>query len=77
MVDRKDSVRVDKLKEALIAPTITVDDDEDTSSSQSNTSLPILHPTPIKKLNEINAFLKELNMPEHNTSTVSLVNPPY
>lgn len=68
-------MRVDKLKEALNRP--TAEDDGDTSSSQSNQSLPNINPSVPMKSKDVTALLDELNLTQHATSTVSLVNPPY
>ncbi|KAI8637358.1 hypothetical protein BD408DRAFT_57900 [Parasitella parasitica] len=78
--DKRSSIRVATLKEALVAQT-AVDDDIDTDSTQSNSlsahSRPP-PPPPSMPSNEMNALLSELNLPQQMApSSVSLVNPPY
>lgn len=67
--DRKNSIRVATLKEALTAQTTEEDSDSTQSNSISAQSKPF-------KL-DMNALLNELNLPPVTPSTVSLVNPPY
>lgn len=77
--DRKGSIRVAHLKEALAGQLSTTDEDDaetTNSSSQSNHYLSIMKPLPIKP-NDMNALFNELNLSQHAPSTVSLVNPPY
>lgn len=72
--DRKNSIRVATLKEALVAQTLTDDDGVDSDSTQSN-SLSANSKLP-RTTADMNALLNELNVPQIQ-STVSLVNPPY
>ncbi|CEP09424.1 hypothetical protein [Parasitella parasitica] len=76
--DKRNSIRVATLKEALVAQTVA-DDDMDTDSTQSNSlSAHSRPPPPPVPSNEMNALLNELNLPKQMApSTVSLVNPPY
>ncbi|KAL9544314.1 hypothetical protein MBANPS3_007690 [Mucor bainieri] len=74
--DKRNSIRVATLKEALVAQTVA-DEDMDTDSTQSNSLSAHSKPPPMRS-NEVNALLTELNLPQHMApSTVSLVNPPY
>ncbi|EPB87379.1 hypothetical protein HMPREF1544_05805 [Mucor circinelloides 1006PhL] len=76
MEDKRNSIRVATLKEALVAQTLA-DEDMDTDSTQSNSLSAYSKPPPMRS-NEVNALLTELNLPQHMApSTVSLVNPPY
>ncbi|KAI7895709.1 uncharacterized protein EV154DRAFT_412753, partial [Mucor mucedo] len=70
--DRKNSIRVATLKEALTAQ-LSAEEEVDSDSTQSNSIS--AHSKPFKL--DMNALLNELNLPPVTPSTVSLVNPPY
>ncbi|KAG2214014.1 hypothetical protein INT47_001285 [Mucor saturninus] len=70
--DRKNSIRVATLKEALTAQ-LSAEEEVDSDSTQSNSIS--AHSKPFKM--DMNALLNELNLPPVTPSTVSLVNPPY
>ncbi|CAO3655219.1 unnamed protein product [Mucor hiemalis] len=79
--EKKDSIRVATLKEALVAQNNAAgEDDLDSESTQTNSlSAHSRQPTTNTKIGQIdmNALLTELNLPPNTQSTVSLVNPPY
>ncbi|KAI9469992.1 MAG: hypothetical protein EXX96DRAFT_491301, partial [Benjaminiella poitrasii] len=80
--DRKNSIRVANLKEALVGQVVTADvDDVDTDSTQSNSiSAHSRQPTALSMLKtktEVNALLTELSLSHVEPSTISLLNPPY
>lgn len=79
--EKKDSIRVATLKEALVAQNNPAgEDDLDSESTQTNSlSAHSRQPTTNTKIGQIdmNALLTELNLPPNTQSTVSLVNPPY
>lgn len=82
--ERKDSIRVATLKEALVAQNnATGEDDVDSESTQTNSlSTHSRHATTTATTKtgqqiDMNALLNELNLPPNAQSTVSLVNPPY
>ncbi|KAI8054905.1 hypothetical protein BDF21DRAFT_403980 [Thamnidium elegans] len=74
MEDRKNSIRVATLKEALVSQPLVEDDGVDSDSTQSNSISANFKPPRTKA--DMNALLNELNLPQIQ-STVSLVNPPY
>ncbi|KAI8993550.1 hypothetical protein BDB01DRAFT_776675 [Pilobolus umbonatus] len=71
---RKDSIRVENLKEALATPAILNEEDKGESSSSQSTSL---NDSQYRPMPDMNALLNELSTSKHDQSTVSLVNPPY
>lgn len=83
--ERKDSIRVATLKEALVAQNNAAagEDDLDSESTQTNSlsthSRHAATTTSAKSGQQIDmsALLNELNLPPNAQSTVSLVNPPY